>query len=778
MKHRLQLEIPVLLPDINNECVRCIEQLENQVSGKKGIEKAHIERKGEHAVLCLHYDPNIVSLAQVKRLAEKTGTEITKRYRHEILHITGMGCTDCAMSVEHILNRMDGVINASVNYASEKMRIEYDSNLIDHKDIIRRIQWIGYNVEEEEEEGWFEENLELILSLFCGLLLAFGFFGGRFFNLPENIAIGIYILAYLAGGYDATRHSIKAVIHGHFEIDFLMVVAALGAAIIGKFPEGALLLFLFSMGHALEHFAMDRARHAIQALGEITPNTARVRRNGQEMELAVEEIQRGDIAIVRPGERIPVDGQITKGNSDIDQSAITGESIPVEKKKDDTVFAGTVNGDNSLEIEVTKLAKDTTLARVVQMVEEAQTQKSPTQRFTESFERIFVPTIILGVVIAIILPPLAQWLSWKVAFLRAMALLVAASPCALAIATPSAVLSGMAQSARSGVLIKGGVHLENLGKLNAIAFDKTGTITQGKPEVTDIFTINQFDEHELLRIVSAVESRSIHPLAQAILKKAEEQNIEIPQIEELQTVQGKGVSAKFMDKIIKLGNIKFFEQDQDIPEELSSKIKQLESQGKTTMIIKADERFLGIIAFADQPRNEVRVTIKKLKNLGIRFLIMLTGDNERVAEVIAKEVDITEYKSDLLPDEKVDAIKELLEKYQKVAMVGDGVNDAPAMAHATVGIAMGAGGTDVALESADIALMADDLSKLPFAVALSRKSRRIIWENMFISLGVIAFLMPATLLGWAGIGIAIVLHEGSTLLVVANALRLLRFGMR
>lgn len=779
MEHKLKLEIPVLLSDIEEECEECIDRLKERIMVHSGVEKVHIDRQNGQTLLCLHYEPNLVSLEQVRRLAEKAGVSVTKRYRHEILHIMSMDCTDCALSVEHVLSRMKGVINVSVNYAAEKMRIEYDSTLISHEDIVSRIEWMGYEVEEEEEEkGWIRENWELVLSLVCGFFLALGFFGERFFNMPSLLAMGVYIIAYLAGGYDATRHGFKAAIGGHFDIDFLMVVAALGAAIIGKWSEGALLLFLFSMGHALEHYAMDRARHAITALGEITPKTARARRDGSEMELPVEELQRGDIVIVRNGERIPIDGQVIGGRSAVNQSAITGESVPVEKKKGDMVFAGSVNGDSSLEIEVTKLAVDTTLARVIQMVEEAQTQKSPTQRFTERFERVFVPVILVSVVLAAVLPSLIGWLSWSDAFLRAMALLVAASPCALAIATPSAVLSGMAQAARNGVLIKGGVYLENLGKLHVMALDKTGTITRGNPEVTDIISFNDTDERELLRIASAVESRSSHPLAQAIVRKAQEQKLELPQAKELQSIPGHGVQAELSGQVVRIGNLKFFKEDEkSMRKEIASKVKKLESDGKTTMTVKMGERFLGIIALADRPREEVQSTVEQLKKLGVRILIMLTGDNERVAAAIAREVNLTEYRAELLPDEKVSAIRDLSDKYGRVAMVGDGINDAPAMAHSTVGIAMGAGGTDVALESADVALMADELSKLPFAVALSRKSRRIILQNLLISMGVIALLIPATLLGLAGIGIAIVFHEGSTLMVVANALRILRFNI-
>ncbi|RMF84989.1 MAG: cadmium-translocating P-type ATPase [Nitrospinota bacterium] len=774
----LQLEIPVLLPAIADNRDQCVERLTERIANYyKGITRVHVDRKDGEALLCLHYDPNLVSLEWVRRVAEEAGAEVTRRYQHETLPVTGMDCPDCAGSLEHLLGRMDGIIDVAVNYAAEKMRVEYDTTLITHEEIVRRVQSMGYEIVEERQQRWVQEHRELVLSLLSGGFLAGGFLGEWLFGLPRTAAVVLYLLAYLTGGYDATRHGITAARHLRFDIDFLMVVAALGAAIVGEWAEGALLLFLFSLGHALEHYAMGRARRAIQALGELTPKTARVRRDGQEQELPVTELQRGDVVIVRPGERIPIDGTVVEGRSAVDESPITGESLPVEKTIDDPVFAGTLNGDGSLEIVVTKLARDTTLARIVQMVEEAQTQKSPTQRFTERFERIFVPVVLGGVLAVAVSPPLIGWLPWSEAFLRAMTILVAASPCALAIAIPSTVLAGIAQAARNGVLIKGGVYLENLGRLKAMAFDKTGTITRGQPEVTDIIPAHENGERELLSLAATVESRSTHPLAQAVVRKAQEQGIALSEaVGELYSFTGRGVQAELNGQVVRVGNITLFtEQQEAIPEHMTSTVHRLEAEGKTTMLVQMDQRFYGVIAVADQPRPEARATLAQLRTLGIPNLIMLTGDNERVAAAIAHAVGLTTYRANLLPQEKVAAIKTLLDTYGEVAMVGDGVNDAPALTQATVGIAMGARGTDVALETADVALMADDLSKLPFAVALSRQARHIIWQNLFLSLGVIAALVPTALLGMAGIGVAIAFHEGSTLLVVANALRLLRF---
>ncbi len=778
MEEKLQLEIPLLLPDVPDEKDQCITRLLERIKYYKGIQKAHIDQRDGDTCFCLHYDPDQLSLSNVRRLAEQEGANITNRYHHRTLHITDMDCGDCASSIEHILNRMPGIINAAVNYAAEKMNVEFDRQKIAQDQIIKKVRQLGYTVEEErKEKGWIQTHWELILAALCGVFLATGFAGEMVLGFAKPISIAFYILTYLTGGYNAARHGVKAAMHFRFDVDFLMVVAALGAAVLGKWAEGGILLFLFSLGHGLEHYATDKARNAIRALGKITPKTAMAIRDGQETEIAVDKLLRGDRVIVKPGARIPIDGKIQQGFSAIDESPITGESVPVEKQQDDPVFAGTVNGDGALEIVVTKLAKDTTLARIVEMVEEAQMRKSPTQRFTERFERIFVP-IILGIVLLVIsLPPLLGWLNWEVAFLRAMAVLVASSPCALAIATPSSVLSAIARAARSGVLIKGGVYLEKLGRIKAVAFDKTGTITEGKLQVTDIIPFGAATQEELLQYAASVENRSDHPLARAIVHKARIDALQIAEAASLQSFSGLGIQAEITGKEITIGNLKMFNDKLSaaIPEDISSKVRELERAGKTTVLVKAEDRFLGIIALADQPRQNLKMTLDKLKRLGIASLVMITGDNDRVAAAISRQLGFDQYKADLLPEQKVDAIKQLILEHGEVAMIGDGVNDAPALVNASVGIAMGASGTDVALETADVALMADDLSRLPFAIALSRQSRRIILQNLIIALGVIALLIPATLFGLAGIALAIIFHEGSTLVVVANGLRLLKF---
>jgi Cd2+/Zn2+-exporting ATPase len=638
----------------------------------------------------------------------------------------------------------------------------------------------------------FGISLEMIFTVTCGALLGVGWGLERFTNLSEAIPLALYLFAYVFGGFYAVSEAVEKVRGGRFEIDFLMLVAAVGAASLGDWAEGALLLFLFSLGHALENYAMGRAKRAIEALAELAPETARVRRDDQTVDVPVEELEVGDTIVVRPDERLPADGFIIKGESGVDQSPVTGESIPVDKRPVDEpdavqdpdaldaahrVFAGTINGSGVLEIRVTRRSDENTLARVVKMVTEAQAQQSPTQRFTDKFQRIFVPAVLIFVVLLFFAPFVLDE-PFSVSFYRAMAVLVAASPCALAISTPSAVLSGVARAGRSGVLVKGGAPLENLGQLSAIAFDKTGTITKGEPRLTDVKTHDGADEDNLLCIAAAVEDLSGHPLAKAVVRDASERlgGGTLPEASSLESITGRGIRAQVQGQSVYVGKDDLFgEVDAPaLPESIRVTVEQLERDGRTTMIVLHGDRYLGVLGLMDTPRESASAVIKSLRGMGIRRTIMISGDNQRVVDAVASEVGIDDAWGDLMPEDKVQSIKKLCEQEGLVAMVGDGVNDAPAMANATVGIAMGAAGSDVALETADVALMADDLNLLPFAVGLSRKTRGIIRQNLWISLGMVAFLVPATVLG-LGIGPAVALHEGSTLIVVFNALRVLAF---
>ena len=640
--------------------------------------------------------------------------------------------------------------------------------------------------------GPFGDKSELAFALICGALLAVGW-------ALEWRAIGrgwmptaLYVGAYAFGGYFTLREAIGNLRSRRFEIDTLMLVAAVGAAALGKWAEGALLLFLFSLGHSLEHYAMGRARRAIEALAELAPESATVRRDGATVEVAVADLAVGDVVLVRPNERLPADGFVTLGSTSVNQAPVTGESVPVDKRAVDDpkaalaefdrlgpehrVFAGTINGAGAIEIVVARRADQSTMARVVKMVTEAEAQRSPTQNFTERFERIFVPAVL-----ALVFVLMFAWVvldePFAESFYRAMAVLVAASPCALAISVPSAVLSGVARAARGGVLVKGGGPLENLGTLSSIAFDKTGTLTEGKPQLTDVVVAEGATEQELLSVSLAVEQRSDHPLAAAVVTGARERlgpAAPALQVSAVESITGRGVKAQLDGDAVQIGKPVLFGEigGAALPPALAEANQRLVEAGRTTMIVRRGERYLGVIGLMDTPRPAAARVMKDLRALGIERLIMISGDNQRVAESVAREVGLTEARGDLMPEDKVETIKQLRASAGKVAMVGDGVNDAPAMANATVGIAMGAAGSDVALETADVALMADDLAQLPFAVGLSRQASRIIKQNLWVSLGVVAVLIPATLFG-LGIGTAVIFHEGSTLVVVVNALRLL-----
>ena len=791
-----RIALSLLLPDVPDARDACVARLTSLLLESRGITHVHVAAgDGRPPSLCLHYDPALITLAQVERTADAAGTKVTGRFGHALIGLRVVAGEDAARRVEEFLGTVDGVLAASVNLAAQTARVEFDRERTSLERIERALVGAGYRVATqpgvapvvvparaaEKEAGWYGRHKELVWSLLAFAFLAIAWVGERWGGLSRPVAIAVYLASYAFGGFDLLRHAVKSWVRGRFtfDIDLLMLIAAVGAAALGEWAEGAFLLGLFSFAHALEHLALDRARGAIRALADLAPAVARVVRDGREVELAVEQVSRGDVVVVRPGERIPVDGTVRSGQSSVDQAPITGESVPVDKEPGSEVFAGTINGDGALHVETTRAVGDRTLDRVVTLVEEAQTRKAPTQRFTDRFESIFVPTVLIVDVLLITVPPLLGIWDWKTGFYRGMALLVAASPCALALGTPAAILAAIAQAARNGVLIKGGGPLEHLGRLDALAFDKTGTLTVGKPEVTDVVPVTGVDASKLLSVAAAVERRSHHPIARAIVRRAEGQGLAIPEGGDLENVSGRGVRSSVEGVAVEIGNLRLWEAEQgQVPAEVRDAVDALQAKGRTIMAVRHGSRWLGVLGVADRPREGVRAVLDRLRRLGIKPLVMLTGDNPGVGAAIGREVGVDEVRADLLPEDKVTAIQELLKTSGVVAMVGDGVNDAPALAHATVGVAMGGAGTAVALETADAALMGDDLGTLPFAVELSRAARRIIFQNLAVALGVIALLIVATTTGYVGIGPAVVAHEGSTLLVLANALRLLAFRGR
>ncbi|MBL8145575.1 MAG: heavy metal translocating P-type ATPase [Anaerolineae bacterium] len=800
----IQLDLDLLLPDIES-ADECVDALGERLMSQKGIQRVHIVQDDGHARLCIHFDPNQITLPAVERLARDTSASIHSIYRHEWIAISGLNSADAGPSLERLLREERGILHVSVNNAAGLIFVAYDAIVTDREALEEAIRRFGARIERRgtaatviarpradtgpaahgHDHGsapkilphWLQERWTILLIMAAGVFFLIGWLGGRVFGMTESVSTIFFLLTYAAAGYDVATHAIPALFKGILDTDILMLAAALGAAILGQFGEGAFLLLLFAIGHAGEHYALDRARNAIGALGALMPKTALLRRREQVVETLVEELATGDVVLARPGDRIAVDGVIVAGASVVDQSPITGESVPVSKVEGDQVFAGTVNKDNALDVRVTRLAADNTLNRVMQLVSEAQSQQSPTQKFASRFTRRFVPIVFIVTALVVIIPPLLGLMPLSESFYRGLLLLVAASPCALAIGTPAAALAGIAQAARNGVLVKGGAHLENLGGLRAIAFDKTGTITSGQFSVTDVIPLNGAEANELLCVAAAVELHSNHPLAQAVAQEARNRSLRLPEAVGLENVPGRGVVSAVAGEPVRIGSLRMFEDIVELrPDDaLVKQVAALEQAGRSTMIVSQGERFLGVLGLADTARPGVAGVMSNLKALGMDHLVMLTGDNEAVALNIAGQVGLTDVQAGLLPEDKLTTINNMKVRFGAIAMVGDGVNDAPALASATVGIAMGGAGTAVALETADVALMADDLGMLPFAVGLSRASRRIIKQNLAIAMGVIALLIVTSVLGLVQMGLVVLLHEGSTLVVVGNALRLLGY---
>ena len=750
-----------------------------------------------------------------------------------VLGVEGLSSTGTERAVEATLARLPGV-TAVVSLETQTIRIEFDRATCALPEIVRRLDALGLHLRpnvsrnNNDPTATLQQTMQtamhttsqtvaramsptaagdsrqtmlpnvlqemlsdraLVMALIGGVLLIAAYLV-HYNNGPNWLRIALIIPAYILTGWFTFLDTAKVLWEVRFDIDVLMFAAAFGAAALGKYEEGGLLLFLFALGGAGEQIAMDRARRAIAALAKLAPEIATLRDvDGTERIVKVADLKIADQVVIRPFDRVPADGIVVLGTSAIDQSPITGESVPVEKIAKDPVYAGCINGEGLLVVAVSKAAGESTLARIVKMVEAAQSSKSPTQLFTDKVEKFYVPLVLIATALVMILPPLlgiliqgeSLWGGW---FYRAMAFLTAASPCALAIGTPAAVLSGISRAARAGVLIKGGVHLENLGRVRAIAFDKTGTLTRGKPELTDVVIVStgrvndSMDADHALALAAAVEQHSSHPLAHAIVAAAQQKHCADMNAENIQQIPAAGMRATINGQIISIGKLSMSPDTASNYAFAKSTLEKLSAEGKTAVVLAIDDNPYAVLALSDRARTNAGATLKQLKALGIERTVMLTGDNMPVATAIAGQLGIDEFAAELLPQSKVDKVLALKEKYGYVAMVGDGVNDAPAMANATVGIAMGGAGTDVALESADIALMADDLGKLPEAIGLSRFSRKIIKQNMIIALSVIAILAPTAALGGTSLGIAVLFHEGSTVVVVLNALRLLIYKVK
>jgi Cd2+/Zn2+-exporting ATPase len=790
----------------------CASVLNEAVAAEPGIVGLGLD--SEQELVAFDFNPAVLSGPQVATLAHQIAPAVRDQFTRCRLRLGrqgGRACEACALALENQLHQLPGVRRATASYRGGMLTVTYDQNLLTAQELAARVRQLGVPLAREEPHrpppttpavappspwqrarSWLtSDHLEAVLTVVTLIAMLVGLLAGR---LGATALVGwiAYAVAYAAGSVFGLQAGLASLRRLTIDVDLLMILAAIGAAIVGAPFEGAMLLFLFSLSNVLQNYALDRTRNAIRALMQLRPAEALVRQGDQTVTLPIEEIKISDVIIVRPGERIPLDGTVVEGESGVDQSPITGESIPVIKHVGDTVLAGTINQRGALEIRVTRLAQDSTLARLIQLVEEAQSEKAPTQRFIDRAEQYYALGVILMTTLAIIIPIVLFQESFQPAFYRAMTLMVAASPCALVISTPATVLSAIGNGARRGVLFKGGVYLEQAATIKVVAFDKTGTLTIGRPRVTDIITLphssrltpqtspSPDSQNQLLALAAAAEAKSEHPLAQAILTVATERRLTIAEATSFQSTTGKGVQATVNGQELLVGSLRYLADYHPAAlAEAEAAANQLQDQGKTTIAVARLEGetavILGLIAIADTLRPDAPAVIRDLKQLGVSRVIMLTGDNQRVAQAIAAQAGVDAFYADLLPEDKMRLLRQEEQRYGPVAMVGDGVNDAPALAAATIGIAMGAAGTDVALETADVVLMADNLQNIPYAIALSRQTRRTLLQNLTFALAVILILI-ASVLGFSlPLPLSVIGHEGSTVLVSLNGLRLLAY---
>lgn len=766
------------------DCPDCAAKVEKAVRRMPGILEAHISFPAGR--LQLQYEENMVTLDQVAEKVRKLGYGLQsepksqdKAVRTASFSIAGLDCADCAAKLEKRVAKVTGVERASVNFGASKMTVTYNGT---EAEILQVIQKMGYSGKVElpgakiaVRDSFWKTNQYARPTAISAILLLIALAARYLAGVPETAVNALFLAGIVLGGFLPARNGISVLLTAReFDMNLLMTIAVIGASAIGQFTEAAVVVFLFSFGNALQGYTLDKTRNSIRALMELAPNEALVRRGMDEMVLPVEQIITGDLMIVRPGERIAMDGIVAAGTGTVNQAPITGESLPVLKQEGDEIFAGTINERGALEIKVTRLAADNTISRIIAMVEEAQGQRAPSQQFIDRFAKYYTPAVMAVAALVAVVPPLFFGGSFDKWFYEAMALLLVGCPCALVISTPVSIVSAIGNAAKNGVLIKGGMYLEAAGAISVVALDKTGTLTEGRPKVTEIIPMDGFDEDELLMLAAAIESRSEHPLADAVVRCAREQRLEIPGVDQFESFIGKGAQGWIQGQLLRIGNTRLFEEQGLIRDQTAETVRRLQDQGKTVMLLGDSDRIIGVIAVADSLRDQADRAVLQLKKAGIKKVLMLTGDNRKTAGAIAEKVGLDGFEADLMPEDKVAAVNRLLTEYGRVAMVGDGVNDAPAMAAATVGIAMGAIGTDTALETADITLMADDLSKLSYVVRLSRKTLNVIKQNIILALLVKFCILLLVVPGWLTLWLAVAADMGSSLLVTVNGMRLLR----
>lgn len=771
-------------------CANCAGKFERNVKKLPNVQDAKVNFGASK--ISVYGDATVEELERagafenLKVMPEKPKrqTPIVVHQDKNVYRVEGFSCANCAGKFEKNVKKLSGVHDAKVNFGASKIEV-YGNTTIEELEKAGAFENLKVAPDKplREEKQEVKEGKEPFYKkhstlLYASLLIVFGYIS-QFVNGEENIITSLlFAAAIVIGGYSLFKVGFQNLLHFEFDMKTLMTVAIIGAAIIGEWAEGAIVVILFAISEALERFSMDRARQSIRSLMDIAPKEALVRRNGQEMMIHVDDIAVGDIMIVKPGQKLAMDGVVVNGYSAVNQATITGESVPVEKTVDDEVFAGTLNEEGILEVKVTKLVEDTTISKIIHLVEEAQGERAPSQAFVDKFAKYYTPIIMIIAGLVAVVPPLLFGGSWGTWVYQGLAVLVVGCPCALVISTPISIVSAIGNAAKKGVLIKGGIYLEEMGALKAIAFDKTGTLTKGVPVVTDFKMLNnQVNAEDMLSIITALEYRSGHPLASAIMKKADEENISYTHVivDDFSSITGKGIKGTINGTTYYIGNPKLFENlSVDFNNEQDQLVTALQNQGKTAMVVGTEKEILAVIAVADEVRESSKEVIQKLHQLGIKKTIMLTGDNKGTADAIGGHVGVTDIQAELLPQDKLEFIKKLRSKYGNVAMVGDGVNDAPALAASTVGIAMGGAGTDTALETADVALMGDDLRKLPFSIKLSRKALTIIKQNITFALAIKFIALLLVIPGWLTLWIAILSDMGATLLVALNGLRLMR----
>ena len=708
---------------------------------------------------------------------------VCELHAESTFRIEGMDCHEEVAILERRFRHLPGLEDFSADVMGQRLHVKYDAARISAAAITDAVAETGMRAFVDRDEAATategQTRLRATLVWTSGAALA----SGMVLQLlkidagsvaAEHLVRGLFMAALAAGVGATARKAWTSVRAGSLDINVLMIVAAAGAAFLGEWSEAATVVFLFGFAQALEARTLDRARHAIRALVELTPTEALVCDAIGEHRIPVEQVAVGSVIVVRPGEKIPLDGDVIKGQSAVNQAPVTGESLPVEKVPGDGVFAGTINGRGALEVRVTRLGRDTTLGRIIHLVERAQAQRAPAQTVVERFARIYTPAVIALAAAVAVIPPLTVHGSWEAWLYRALVLLVVSCPCALVISTPVSIVAALAVAARKGVLIKGGAHLEALSRVACVAFDKTGTLTRGRPEVVEIVAFDGTPASSVVALAASVEQRSTHPIAQAILDHASSTGIAAPAADDVTVVAGRGARGQVGDRQVLIGNHRLFEEQCLCSADIHDRIAAIDAAGLTAVLVARDREPVGIIAVADRPRESARVTVDRLRAQGVARIVMLTGDSRGTANAIATELGVDDVRAELLPEDKVAAIEELRRAHGAVAMVGDGVNDAPALALADVGIAMGAAGSDAALETADVALMADDLLRIPFAFRLSRATVRNIRTNLAISIVLKAAFVAAAVGGVATLWMAVLADTGASVIVIANALRLLR----